>query len=108
VRSARGRRGLFQWRIARWRTEERGVERFGRLERAGGVVMRGGDVGGDLLGEVRVGLEGGQGGGFQVLVCVCICICIWQAWTLWVQGVLEERVGERTLTTIETSDALVA
>jgi hypothetical protein len=82
--------------VARWRTEERGVGRFGRLGRAGGVVMRGGDVGGDVLGEVGVGLESGQGGGFQVLLCVCICI--WQAWTLWVQGVLEERGGERTLT----------
>jgi len=41
------------------------------------MVPRGGDVGSEVLGEVGVGLEGGQGGGIQVLVCICICICIW-------------------------------
>jgi hypothetical protein len=39
-------------------------------------------VGGDVLGEVGVGLEGGQGGGLQVLVCIR---------HLWVYGILEER-----------------
>jgi len=44
--------------------------------------MRGGDVGGDVLGEVDVGLEGGQGGGLQLLIYIR---------PLWVYGVLEER-----------------
>jgi hypothetical protein len=29
-------------------------------------------VGSEALGEVGVGLKGGQGGGLQVLVCICI------------------------------------
>ncbi len=75
--------------VARWRVEGRGIGRFGRLGHASEVMMRGGNVGGEVLGEVGVGIEGGQGRGLQVLVCI---------WNLWVQGVLGERGGEYTLT----------
>ena len=50
-------------------------------------MPRGRDVGGEVLGEVGVALEGGQEGEFQVLVCVCMCI--WDD-NDGVQGVLEE------------------
>ena len=63
------------------RVEGRGVRRFGRLARAGEVVMRSGNVGSEVLGVVGVGLEDGQEGGLQVLVCIR---------RLWVHGVLEE------------------
>jgi len=59
--------------VARWRVEGRSVRWLGRLRRAGEVVPRGGDVGSEVLGEVCVGLEGGQRG-FQILVCICIWV----------------------------------
>jgi len=73
VRSSRGRRGLLGGGpVPRWRVEGRSVRWPGRLGRAGEMVPRGGDVSGEVLGEADVGLDGGQGGGLQVLVCICI------------------------------------
>jgi hypothetical protein len=60
--------------VARWRVEGRSVRWLGRLRPAGEVVPRGGDVGGEVLGEIGVSLESGQGGGLQVLICICIWV----------------------------------
>jgi len=68
VRSAHGRRGLFRWRSSSPLADGRTGCRVVREAVAGGVVMHG-DVGGDVLGEVGVGLKDGQGGGLQVLIC---------------------------------------
>jgi hypothetical protein len=69
VHTARGgRRGLFRRRSSSCRlVEVRGVGGLGGLGRAGEVVPCSDDVGGEVLGEVGVCLEGGQGE-FQVLV----------------------------------------
>jgi hypothetical protein len=77
VRSACGRRGHFGGGpVARWRMEGRGIGRFGRLVHAGEVMMRGGNKGGEVLGVIGVGLEGGEGGGRASSPCLCrICGC---------------------------------
>jgi hypothetical protein len=74
VRSSRGRRLLFGGGpVARWQVEGWSVQWLGRLSRASEGAPRGGDVGGEVLREVGVGLEGGQGG-LQVLVCIFIWV----------------------------------
>ncbi len=80
--NARKEEGLFGGGpVPCWRMEGRCVGRHGGFRRAGEVVMRSGNVGSEVLGVVGVGLEDGQEGGLQVLVCIR---------RLWVHGVLEE------------------
>jgi hypothetical protein len=52
--------------------EGRGIGRFGRLVHAGEVMMRGGNKGGEVLGVIGVGLEGGEGGGRASSPCLCL------------------------------------
>ena len=54
------------WWVERWR-----VRRFLVLGRTGEVVARGGDVLGEVLGEIDVAFCDGQGRGFRFLVCIC-------------------------------------
>jgi len=68
TQNAAGEEGFFDdGPVACRLVEGRGVGGLGGLGRAGEVVPCGGDVGGEVLGEVGVRLEGGQGE-FQVLV----------------------------------------
>jgi hypothetical protein len=65
-----------------WQMEGRCVGWHGGFRRAGEVLMRSGNVGDEVLGVIGIGVEDGQEGGLQVLICIG---------HLWVHGVLEER-----------------
>ena len=65
-----------------WQMEGQCIGWHRGFRRAGEVLMCSRNVGGKVLGVVGIGVEDGQEGGLQVLVCIG---------HLWVHSVLEER-----------------